>query len=225
MNHPSILVVEGDAETRARYAATLSGARFAVEECEDGAEALGRAICHPPDAIVMATRIRRIDGFALCQLLRADAATRAVPIIAVTASQNPGDRPRAIRAGATAVMVPPFDLQEMAAAVREQLTASPRPLPPPPAPPADPQIAARAAHEVGRSRFCKSRTFKRDRTTAPPLAPPVLRCPLCNEPLAYKESYLGGVNDRSPEQWDYFSCDRCGFFQYRHRTRKLRAVS
>jgi CheY-like chemotaxis protein len=56
--------------------------------------------------------------------------------------------------------------------------------------------------------------------------PPELLCPSCNRWLAYEHSHSGGINDRHPEQWDYYVCSAsCGTFQYRQRTRKLRRVT
>jgi hypothetical protein len=37
-------------------------------------------------------------------------------------------------------------------------------------------------------------------------------------------SYVGGVSEHNPEQWDYFICATCGDFQDRQRTRKLRQL-
>ena len=62
-------------------------------------------------------------------------------------------------------------------------------------------------------------------TTTTPATPPAPRiCPLCDRPLAYDRSHIGGVSDRQREQWDYYMCPACGAFQYRQRTRKLRRV-
>jgi hypothetical protein len=67
----------------------------------------------------------------------------------------------------------------------------------------------------------KSRVFARRSTSTPPTPPPNLRCPTCDAALTYNFSHLGGVSERFPEQWDYFTCADCGVFRYRHRTRKL----
>jgi hypothetical protein len=37
----------------------------------------------------------------------------------------------------------------------------------------------------------------------------------------YRQTVLNGI--KPLERWDYFDCRRCGPFEYRHRTRKLRA--
>jgi hypothetical protein len=67
-------------------------------------------------------------------------------------------------------------------------------------------------------------SLARGQTTSPALAPPRLLCPDCETPLGYRHSFIGGVNARNAEQWDYYGCN-CGVFQYRHRSRKLRKIS
>ena len=70
-----------------------------------------------------------------------------------------------------------------------------------------------------------SSAHTRHETTTPPIKPPSLVCPSCDQPLRYLRSHIGGVSARQPEQWDYFECTGgCGEFQYRERTRKLRKI-
>jgi hypothetical protein len=69
------------------------------------------------------------------------------------------------------------------------------------------------------------KTHLRGTTRTPETPPPHLCCPICYRVLAYRETYVGGVNQRHPERWDYYDCSTCGGFQYRHRTRKLRQSS
>jgi hypothetical protein len=60
-------------------------------------------------------------------------------------------------------------------------------------------------------------------TTTPSIPTPDLWCPRCDRPLDYQRSFVGGVSQRQLEQWDEFECpSKCGVFEYRHRTRKLR---
>jgi len=56
-------------------------------------------------------------------------------------------------------------------------------------------------------------------TSRPETAPPMQKCPQCDEPLVYQETVIGGV--KPLERWDYYKCRTCGVFTYRHRTRKL----
>jgi hypothetical protein len=60
-------------------------------------------------------------------------------------------------------------------------------------------------------------------TASPDAPPPKLICPVCDVPLAYKETVIGGV--QPIEQWHHFTCRQCGPFVYRDRTRQLRATT
>ena len=223
---PTILLVDADPDTRALYRAIFPSHEYDVDECEDGAVALGHAIARRPDLIITETHLRRIDGFALCRLLRADPLTRTIPIVVVTSAASPADTARALQAGANQVLVKPCDPGRVADAVKQALdrvapeaAGTPKDVPrqqtaPAAVPPPGAPLRARG----------RSRGFQRHVTTTPPSAPPVLRCPRCDEGLAYQHSHIGGVNAESVEQWDYFQCRQCGTYQYRHRTRKLRAT-
>jgi hypothetical protein len=69
------------------------------------------------------------------------------------------------------------------------------------------------------------RAHRRFDTSTPPVAPPLLCCPNCDQPLQYVSSHIGGVNARFSEQWDYYACHNgCATFEYRQRTRRLRRV-
>src|SRR5215510_2491017 len=79
------LLADSDHDSRQMYSEYLRAACFDVFEAEDGREALAKAISRRPQVIVTETQLPGIDGFHLCELLRADLFTRATPIIVVTA--------------------------------------------------------------------------------------------------------------------------------------------
>jgi hypothetical protein len=58
-------------------------------------------------------------------------------------------------------------------------------------------------------------------TATPDVPAPPLWCPECGAPLVYLQSVFNGVVPI--ERWDFFECASCGPFEYRQRTRKLRA--
>jgi hypothetical protein len=60
-------------------------------------------------------------------------------------------------------------------------------------------------------------------TRSPDVAAPALRCPNCDRPLIYLQTVFGGV--KPVERWDYFQCVRCGFYEYRSRTRTVRQTA
>src|SRR4051794_17225162 len=94
------LVVDPAAQTRTIFAEYLRRRAYRVEECEDGRDALVKAISLLPDIVVTDTHVPLIDGFQLCQLLRQDPATQAIPIVIMTASAVSPDVERGEAAGA-----------------------------------------------------------------------------------------------------------------------------
>jgi DNA-binding response OmpR family regulator len=215
----TVLIAHGDPDTRALYRAMLESSSSAIEEAEDGAEALGRAISSTPDVIVVSAQLARIDGLALCRLLRADTATRAIAIVVITTTDSSAESVRAQSAGADLTITGPCAPEAIVEAVRGVITQPRRPYRNPS------ETSAQENEPTATSpRRPRARMVRREQTTTPPLRPPALHCPQCQSLLAYQHSQTGGVNDRAFEQWDYFRCQACGPYQYRHRTRKLRAT-
>jgi CheY-like chemotaxis protein len=101
------LLVDGDGDTRDLYQTFLVPRRYSVEHASDGREALAQAMLHPPDIIVMETRLGGVDGYCLCELLRAARDTSTVPIVVLTADARPASLERARRAGADVVLTKP----------------------------------------------------------------------------------------------------------------------
>jgi CheY-like chemotaxis protein len=200
-----VLVVDPDETTRARYRDALLAIGADVNEAEDGRDALVQAMSGGPGAIIIGeTHLPFIDGHALCALLRRDPATERSQIIMVTAN-DPVQMARARSAGADAVLVTPFSLDSLTTEIQR-----------PPAP---------RDRDASRPRAL-AHAHERFTTTAPPLPPPELQCPSCDSALVYEQSYIGGTNERSREQWDYYKCaGACGTFQYRQRTRRVRSLT
>jgi len=226
------LLVDRDTDSRQMYAEFLRRAAYEVEQAEDGREALAKAISQRPHVIITETQLPGIDGYHLCQLLRADAATQSTPIIIVTGDAYPPDLLRAERSGADVVLTKPCLPERLmdevrrcldtSSALRKQAVALRSEV--------DERLA-RATQQVEKSRNIRrrtplSKTFNRHTTLTPALPPPNIMCPTCDTPLLYQNSHIGGVSEHHREQWDYFECPaNCGRFQYRQRTRKLRKLA
>ena len=83
-----ILVVDDD-PVAARIAARVARfGGFDVLECHDAAEAVAQARSWSPQLVISDVRMPGIDGPELCVLLKADPATRQVPILLVSAEEN-----------------------------------------------------------------------------------------------------------------------------------------
>jgi CheY-like chemotaxis protein len=80
---PRILVVNDARAERDLYSAHLRGAGYDVQVATDGMEAVARAVARRPDAIVMDVAAAGLDGWEVTRRLKAAAATRDIPVIAV----------------------------------------------------------------------------------------------------------------------------------------------
>jgi CheY-like chemotaxis protein len=226
------LIVDHDGDTRQMYAEYLRLGHWRVDEASDGREALAKAIALRPDIVVTETRLPGIDGITLCELLRRDAVTNAIPVVFVTGDTYPADIERATAAGGTLVLTKPCLPERLQSELRRVIERSTALLARAGA------LRASAEQRVARAdellslivdtvhrRQTLKKAHHRGDTMTPPLAPPQLVCPLCDRALTYRRSHVGGVSGKHSEQWDYYDCESgCGTFQYRARTRKLRKV-
>jgi hypothetical protein len=181
-----------------------------------------KCLVDPPALLITETRLPSLDGYALCEVLRRDTATRVVPILVVTAEIHPVQLARIRGLGANVILSKPVPVDAFVSEVARlcEDSAEPTTTQHADADKALPEMTASAA-----TRTAATRAFRRFETTEPPMRPPTLRCVGCDAELGYQKSRIGGVTQRDAEQWDEFRCPRCaGTFEYRHRTRKLRLM-
>ena len=118
---PRILVVDDARAERDLYSAHLRGAGYEVQVAADGLEAIARAVARRPDAIVMGVAAGRLDGWEVTRRLKAAAATREIPVIAVSARDLVQAGERAREAGCVAWLAKPFAPETLRAEVDRQL--------------------------------------------------------------------------------------------------------
>src|SRR5258706_1737367 len=104
-----ILVVE-DQDSIGRMIEALVQARgYQVTAVSSGAKAIDVALTEAPDIVLLDLNLPgQYDGFDVCQRLRADPATRSVPVVIISAMDDDESRARATAAGATAHCTKPF---------------------------------------------------------------------------------------------------------------------
>ncbi len=126
MNMPSRLLLVEDNEVN-RYLAkfVLERAGFEVLTAADGAEALQLAQQERPALILMDLRMPVLDGYTATERLKADPATAAIPVIAVSAQAMPAERERALALGCVAHIEKPIDPVGFVEQVRHWLAATP----------------------------------------------------------------------------------------------------
>jgi len=104
-----VLVVD-DVEANVRLLeAKLTLEYFDVVVCQDGATALALASETQPDLILLDVMMPGMDGFETCRRLKAQADTRHIPVVLVTALDGREDRIRGLEAGADDFLTKPID--------------------------------------------------------------------------------------------------------------------
>ena len=115
-----ILLVEDDLALR-DYLAGQLGQHHTVMTAGNGDEALPMVRSWQPELVISDIMMSGLDGLALCRILKADAATRNIPVLLLTAKGTNEDQERGLRAGADQYVTKPFDLQQLLLVVANAL--------------------------------------------------------------------------------------------------------
>ena len=108
-----ILYVEDDDNNIYMLKNRLSRAGFTVVIATNGARGIAMATSEQPDLILMDLTLPDIDGEEATRRLKADPATKRIPVIALTASVMIGDKERAIAAGCDDFDTKPVELPRL----------------------------------------------------------------------------------------------------------------
>ena len=115
---PRILLIEDRPDEVRLMLEVLRRERFQVTIAFDGMQGYGRAVAQQPDIILLDVQLGRIDGFAVCRLLKADPSTRDIPVIFVTCRGTLDERLSGLREGAVDFILKPFEPEEVLARIR-----------------------------------------------------------------------------------------------------------
>ena len=116
-----ILVVEDQEDNRQILRDLLGSAEYEMTEAENGEEALAAVVRDKPDLILMDIQLPIMDGYEATRRIKADPATRNIPIIVVTSYALSGDEGKAREAGCDAYVTKPYSPRQLLAKIREYL--------------------------------------------------------------------------------------------------------
>jgi len=120
---PKLLVVEDNEESREGLSRHLRRRGYEVLTAADGQQAVGTAWAEAPDLILMDMSLPVLDGWEATRRLKADPATRGIPVIALTAHAMAGDREKALEAGCDEYETKPVEFARLLDKVRALLAA------------------------------------------------------------------------------------------------------
>jgi DNA-binding response OmpR family regulator len=115
---PLVLVADDDDDIRSLVSFRLQRSGYRVIVASDGEEALALALEHAPDLAVLDVMMPKLDGYEVTRRLRGEDATRAMPVILLTARAQEADVARGFESGADDYLRKPFSPQELRARVQ-----------------------------------------------------------------------------------------------------------
>ena len=121
----TVLIVEDNTANMTLAVFLLQSAGHTVLTATDAEAGLTLAREQQPDLILMDIQLPGMDGLEATALLKRDDATRAIPVIALTALAMKGDEERIRAAGCDGYIAKPLAYQEFLAIISAQLVASP----------------------------------------------------------------------------------------------------
>jgi DNA-binding response OmpR family regulator len=122
---PRILVVEDDIDISALIAHYLEKAGHVVERLASGSSVMPRLRAQPADLVILDLMLPGASGLVVCEAMRADPATAAIPVIMLTARGEEGDRIAGLEIGADDYVTKPFSPKELVARVAARLRRVP----------------------------------------------------------------------------------------------------
>jgi two-component system cell cycle response regulator DivK len=119
-----VLIVEDNSANMTLAVFLLQSAGHAVLSARDAEAGLTLAREEQPDLILMDIQLPGMDGLQATALLKRDDATRAIPVIALTALAMKGDEERIRAAGCDGYIAKPMRYQEFLATIAAQLVGA-----------------------------------------------------------------------------------------------------
>ena len=120
----TLLIVEDEADIRELISFNLEMSGYKVMKAADGEEGLNIARTHEPDLIILDIMLPGMDGLKVCRQLKADTATRRIPVLMLTARAEEDDQVAGFDSGADDYITKPFSPRVLVARVKAALRRS-----------------------------------------------------------------------------------------------------
>jgi two-component system, sensor histidine kinase and response regulator len=120
--HKDILIVDDTPINLRVLAKILSDRGYKVRKALNGQIALTACQTLLPDVILLDIMMPDMDGYEVCQRLKADPKTQNIPVIFISALEDEWDKVKAFRSGGVDYITKPFQIEEVLARVQHHLT-------------------------------------------------------------------------------------------------------
>lgn len=117
-----ILIVDDTPTNLDLLFSVLGKKGYHTRPAPSGELALRAAFAKPPDLILLDVNMPGMDGYEVCERLKADERTQDIPVIFLSAMDEVIDKVRAFKVGAVDYIAKPFDVEEVLARIETQLT-------------------------------------------------------------------------------------------------------
>ena len=117
-----ILIVDDAEDTVELLRKRFRSEGYDTAEAYNGEEALQKVPEYNPDLVVLDVMMPKIDGYEVCQRLKADEKTKYIPVLMLTAKGEVEHKVKGLNIGADDYMSKPFDYKELSARIRSLLS-------------------------------------------------------------------------------------------------------
>ena len=116
-----VLLVDDDRQTRLKLSRDLAGGGYAVSEADGGQAALDMLKSERFDLVLLDILMPEVDGYAVLEQMKADDAMRDIPVVVISAVENPEDVEKCKAMGAEDYLIKPVDAATLNARVAKSL--------------------------------------------------------------------------------------------------------
>ena len=118
----TVLIIDDEPDNIELLTRRLVRRGFVVLSATSAEDGIAKAVAEQPDVVLMDIKMPIVDGFEATRRLKADPATKAIPVIALTNHAMQEDRDRAAAVGADEYETKPLDLDRLLAKIQTLVT-------------------------------------------------------------------------------------------------------